>query len=344
MREVRSHVFAAALAAALPAIAVAATIAAAATPEERCEATKNDAAGKYGACIAKAEKALLLNGNAERYATAIGKCDSKHVKAFSKAETKAGMGVCLTEGDEPDVADFVAACVSVVAGHLGGGSLPADLTECYTDLGTCESDLTTCDDDLSTCSSDLASCLALSSNGLLTTGQTQCYSSGGGSISCTGTGQDGELQAGTEPSYVDNGDGTITDERTGLTWEKLDNDSGIHDRDTMYSWSDAFAKVATLNSSVFAGYSDWRLPNVLELESIMDLGSTYPSVRSEFSSACPASCTVLDCSCTRSGKYWTSTSYRDDPACAWALGFDVGDRTGPLKTSTLYVRAVRGGV
>src|SRR3990172_5700801 len=55
------------------------------------------------------------------------------------------------------------------------------------------------------------------------TGQTTCYDSAGNVIACTGTGQDGEIQAGVpwpSPRFMDNGDGTVTDNLTGLIWLK----------------------------------------------------------------------------------------------------------------------------
>jgi len=48
------------------------------------------------------------------------------------------------------------------------------------------------------------------------TGQTTRYDSSGLVISCAGTGQDGDIQAGAALRYVDNGNGTITDKKTGL--------------------------------------------------------------------------------------------------------------------------------
>ena len=48
-------------------------------------------------------------------------------------------------------------------------------------------------------------------------------------IPCAGTGQDGDIQAGATLSYTDNGDGTITDNNTGLMWEKK-SDDGTHPR------------------------------------------------------------------------------------------------------------------
>jgi hypothetical protein len=74
--------------------------------------------------------------------------------------------------------------------------------------------------------------LAMWVNGLVTpafaktafvevTGQTTCYDSAGGVISCTDTGQDGDIQAGVpfpSPRFTDNGDGTVTDKLTKLIW------------------------------------------------------------------------------------------------------------------------------
>jgi hypothetical protein len=59
---------------------------------------------------------------------------------------------------------------------------------------------------------------------------------------------------------VDNGNGTISDSATALMWMKNDNGTGI-------PWKDALSYA---DSSQYAGYSDWRLPNPKELQSIVD--------------------------------------------------------------------------
>ncbi len=64
-------------------------------------------------------------------------------------------------------------------------------------------------------------------------------------------------------SYKDNSDGTITDEATGLMWQKSDNGEGLN-------WEEALAWVKQKNTEKSNGYSDWRLPNVKELQSIVD--------------------------------------------------------------------------
>jgi hypothetical protein len=176
------------------------------------------------------------------------------------------------------------------------------------------------------------------------TGQTTCWNSGGSVIACAGTGHDGDVQAGATLAYVDNGDGTITDLNTGLMWEKLSDNSSIHDKDTLYTWDNAFAvKVATLNSGSFAGHTDWRVPNRKELESILNLQNVHPSVSPVFNSGCAPGCTVLTCSCTLSSLYWSSSTYAGTPQLAWGGNFSDGYVFTDLKGNAYYVRAVRGG-
>lgn len=174
------------------------------------------------------------------------------------------------------------------------------------------------------------------------TGQTTCYDAAGDAISCAGTGQDGETQLGTVRAFTDNGDGTITDGGTGLMWEKLSDDDSIHDRDAVYSWSDAIAvKIAALNAATFAGHDDWRLPNRFELETLLDLGTSLPATYAEFTAGCIAGCSVDACSCTQSSPYWTSTSYDFDLTTAWYVGFGGGGVSAQAKDVLGYVRAVR---
>lgn len=70
-------------------------------------------------------------------------------------------------------------------------------------------------------------------------------------------GQDATYQ-GNDPSYIDNGDGTVTDNITGLMWEK--------DMGSKISYADAFVKAGTLT---LGGHSDWRVPTIKELYSLI---------------------------------------------------------------------------
>ena len=177
------------------------------------------------------------------------------------------------------------------------------------------------------------------------TGQTTCWDSGGGNISCTGTGQDGDIQAGKTLRYQDNGDGTIKDKVTGLTWEKKSDDGSIHDKDTLYTWANAFAvHIADLNTANFAGHNEWRLPNVKELQSIVDYETFSPAVDPVFDTDCAASCTVLTCSCTQASGYWSSSTWAGDPTVAWFVHFYAGNVLANYKSPNFaFVRAVRGG-
>lgn len=63
--------------------------------------------------------------------------------------------------------------------------------------------------------------------------------------------------------FRDNGDGTITDSATGLMWSQSDSGTGVN-------WEEALALVQEKNAENYLGYSDWRLPNIKELQSIVD--------------------------------------------------------------------------
>ncbi|MFI3320425.1 MAG: DUF1566 domain-containing protein [Rikenellaceae bacterium] len=100
--------------------------------------------------------------------------------------------------------------------------------------------------------------------------------------------------------FVDNGDGTISDTATGLMWAKDDNGKGVE-------WVEAlpYAEGAEL-----AGYSDWRLPSVKELQSIVDY-SRAPSSKGVVAAIDPIfNCTpsVNEAGDADFGYYWTNTS------------------------------------
>ena len=63
--------------------------------------------------------------------------------------------------------------------------------------------------------------------------------------------------------FQDNKNGTISDVATGLMWEQTDSKKGLN-------WEDALAWAAQKNAEKYLGYSDWRLPSIKELQSIVD--------------------------------------------------------------------------
>jgi len=201
-----------------------------------------------------------------------------------------------------------------------------------------------------------STCKREAAHQLLATGETTCWDAAGNVINCflcilggvgfcSHTGQDGDLQKGAALAYVDNGDGTITDVNTGLMWEKLSQDGSIHDWGKIYTWDNAFAvKVATLNGGGgFAGYTDWRMPNRRELDSIVNLQNDGPAVSPAFDTGCVSRCTVMTCSCTQSDFYWSSSSFANFPRNAWFVSFNDGYDLANTKAYNFHVRAVRGG-
>jgi hypothetical protein len=105
-------------------------------------------------------------------------------------------------------------------------------------------------------------------------------------------------------------------------------------------------KIAALNAGGgFAGHTDWRVPSLIELESLPTYGGAHPAVSAEFNNGCAPACTVLTCSCTRPTAYWTSTSYQAVVPFSqgWWVAFDDGSNGLSGKTFSHAVRAVRGG-
>lgn len=92
-------------------------------------------------------------------------------------------------------------------------------------------------------------------------GQIVCYDISGLIIPCVGSGQDGDYAINT-PSYTDNGDGTVTDNVTGIVWQKQNDGLGR-------SWSDAKTYCSSLT---LGGGGGWRLPSRYELVTVTDYG------------------------------------------------------------------------
>jgi hypothetical protein len=122
---------------------------------------------------------------------------------------------------------------------------------------------------------------------------------------------------------IDHGNGTVTDERTGLMWEQ-------HPSPVRYSWLQATdERIAALNTQPLGGYTDWRLPTRVELVTLID-DTRYD----------PACDPILTC---QSNFYWSATTYQNNPSDAWIVGFYDGDVNAVSKASFDYVRGVRGG-
>jgi len=164
------------------------------------------------------------------------------------------------------------------------------------------------------------------------TGQTGCWNGTGVPVNCAGTGQDGELRKGVSvsPRFTDNGDGTVNDNLTGLIWLKDSSCLGYFD------WTSALVAAATLASGSCdltdgSAAGDWRMPNVKELQSLIDYGQIEPSlpVGHPFSGV-------------QLFHYWTSTSHAGLENYAWFVNLSFSYLSYDGKFENYYVWPVRG--
>jgi hypothetical protein len=150
-------------------------------------------------------------------------------------------------------------------------------------------------------------------------------------------GSDGALQKGvTWPAlrFTDNGNGTVTDNLTGLIWLKTANCFGLRQWDAALSDCNGLASPACgLNDSSIAGH--WRLPNIRELQSLTDYAKTSPAL--------PTSHPFADVD-LGVGVRWSSTSRASDTGDAWAMELVNGHAALSDKTTQpAYVWPVSGG-
>jgi len=157
--------------------------------------------------------------------------------------------------------------------------------------------------------------------GLPKTGQTTSYQDG----------DDGDYEKGyplTPPRFTDNGDGTITDNATGLMWIKDPIANPGAPFNAKMTWENAIINCEALN---FAGHDDWRLPNIKELISITDYGLFFPAIDPVFFPN------------TQLEYYWSSTTCLFSTGYAWNVDIYDGLSGTRIKTATQWVRPVRLG-
>lgn len=122
------------------------------------------------------------------------------------------------------------------------------------------------------------------------------------------------------PTLVDNGDGTVTDSRSGLLWQQT-LDAGT------YTWADAQVYCDGLS---LGGTSAWRTPTKAELESIVKDTTYNPSIHTTFFPGTP------------NVPFWTATSSAAGGGVAWTVNFGSGTSDKNNMTSTANrVRCVR---
>ena len=170
------------------------------------------------------------------------------------------------------------------------------------------------------------------------TGQTSCYDVAGNTITCTGTGEDGDLQTGEvwpTPRFTVIDDLSITDRLTGLVWSKDATGPGpsVCNPGTIKVWQGALDYVNCLNSTSYQGKSDWRLPTLNELKSLVNLGQTSTADWLNTQGFMNA----------QSYRYWSSTSFAADTGFAWYVDLSDGRPSWERKSGGFSVWPVRAG-
>lgn len=122
--------------------------------------------------------------------------------------------------------------------------------------------------------------------------------------------------------YVDNNNGTVTDQATSLIWQQSDDA-------TQRDWPNALTYCNTLT---LGGSNSWRLPNIKELRSIVDESLISPAIDPIFTGT----------KASTDSHYWSSTSRTSNTDYAWNIYFENGSAGTDLKKSRVkYVRCVR---
>ena len=136
--------------------------------------------------------------------------------------------------------------------------------------------------------------------------------------------------------FIDNGNGTVTHTKTGLMWkqctEGLSGAGCATGTATLYTWQGALQAAQTLNAAGgFAGFTDWRVPNQKELNSIVERQCNAPAINAT---------TFPN---TISSWYWSATPVAGFATGAWSVRFNDGSDLAYGKSTNYYVRLVRGG-
>lgn len=325
-------------------------------PQTTCHFQKVDTSSKHLKCRLKVESKAIKRGTDRDFE----RCDLKYARKWQRVED-IGLGQCLTSGDELTVRTELEEDTEVLRTLLETGALPACGNDTREGREACDGT----DVGSATCASfgftsgTIAcepSCLRHDVTGCSgrsvfpATGQTTTYVADRQGAEEQPVDDDGSVRAGGTLDFVDNGDGTVTDLNTGLMWEKKADDGGLHDWDLVYPWSRSTEATVwewldSINSeggTGFAGYSDWRLPNRRELDSLVDFERAQPAIRPVFHTNCGVGCSVTTCACTIDKDYWSSTTSKINTNLAWTVDFQRGKGDDKLKSGRHRVRAVRG--
>ena len=172
---------------------------------------------------------------------------------------------------------------------------------------------------------------------VIDTGQAGCYDRNGNEIACPEPGevlygQDAQFD-GSQFDYTDNGNGTVTDNVTGLMWQQTPENSGLN-----YEDAEDYCESLEL-----AGYDDWRIPTTKELFSISNFSEGWPYLDTFYFD-------IVGTAVSKDEQYWTEPYVGTTTEGGSNAAFGVNHGTGHIKTYPAgasghfgnYVRAVRG--
>ena len=134
--------------------------------------------------------------------------------------------------------------------------------------------------------------------------------------------------------YTDHGNGTVTDTRTGLMWKRCTEGLSGHGCQIgsaqFFDWAGALAHA---EASTFANHTDWRLPNVKELASLVEECRWSPAINTNHFPNTPSS------------SFWSSSPYASASVGTWSVDFIMGGvGSGGFRGHNFnHVRLVRGG-
>jgi len=168
------------------------------------------------------------------------------------------------------------------------------------------------------------------------TGLVLCYLIGSSSSANASCRPDILRTAPTE-RYIIHENGTVTDTKTKLMWQRCSvGQSGENcelNEATRLNWSQALQSAdSSVDSGDFAGYSDWRLPNINELSSIVEYACHTPAINTDVFPRTPPNNTDF---------YWSSTPVKKKPAESHALYMKQGFISRNSRESEIFVRLVR---
>jgi len=134
-----------------------------------------------------------------------------------------------------------------------------------------------------------------------------------------------------DSSFAPNSDGTVTDNTTGLMWMRCSlgqdwNGKTCSGKAATFSWPDGLKAASGYK---FAGYTDWRLPNKNELESIVEGRCYSPAINNIIFPATP------------SAYFWSSSPYAGLAHGAWSIDFGDGTVNASVKSGAIHIRLVR---